>query len=261
MKKGPIIWSMLIGVFPCIYAQQIFRTKLQGMAVQNFSSTDPIDGFTVSGPDTDGYVYLVAHAGTQSGEILRTKWQGTAVQEFTIPQGEYITGFDAEADATHVYLIAVASDGSKGKIVRTKWQGTCVQAYSVPSGQIIRAITTSGADATGYVYLSLSPSGVEEPSQDWLEPPRFNLEVISATGVDNVRIAYSLAKTCQTSIRIYDATGRCIANLVEEKAQVGSHEVTWDRTDNKGKAASAGVYFVKMDAGEYQATRKIIVVR
>ncbi|MEA3312084.1 MAG: FlgD immunoglobulin-like domain containing protein [candidate division WOR-3 bacterium] len=261
MQKHLIIPLMLVGLLTNINAQEVFRTNLKGVAVQSFSSTDPIDGFTVSGPDAAGYVYLVAHAGSQSGQILRTKWQGTGVQEFSLPQGEYITGFEAESDLTYIYLIAVGSDGSRGDIVRIKWQGTAVQAYSVPAGQLIKTIFASGPDADGYVYLSVYSTGVEEPGEDWIEPPRFNLEEIAGLCSGNARIAYSLAKSCQVSICIYDATGRSIANLVDRKAEAGSHEVIWNGTDKNGRKVSAGIYFVKMDAGEFMATRKLIVVR
>lgn len=259
--KYPFILLMLCGLLTGVYSQQIFRTNLEGIAVQSFSSSQAIDDFTVSGPDANGYVYLIAHAGSQSGQILRTKWQGTGIQEFSLPQGEYITGFEAESDLTYIYLIAVGSDGSRREIVRTKWQGTAVQAYSVPAGQLIKTIFASGPDADGYLYLSVSSTGVEEPGEDWIEPPRFNLEEIAGLCSGNARIAYSLAKSCQVSICIYDATGRSVANLVDRKAEAGSHEVIWNGTDKNGKKVSAGIYFVKMDAGEFTATEKVIVVR
>jgi flagellar hook assembly protein FlgD len=257
---------LMIGLVSVAFPQQIFRTNLEGTAVQGFSSPEAVDGFTVSGPDGNGYVYLVAHAGGESGEIARTKWQGSGFQEFTLPAGSYVTGFKAVADTEYVYLIAVGSDGSSGEIIRTRWLGTAVQAYSVPPGEHIKTIGMSGPDAEGYVYLSVSTVGIEEdpkeePGQDWLEPAVFSLEAIASPCSDHARISYSVAEPCKVGIRVYDPSGRLITRLVAEEKPVGRYDFVWHLQDSNGRKISAGTYFVKMDAGKFKTTRKVTVLR
>lgn len=251
------------GLFTCIFSQQIFRTNLEGMAVQTLVSTENIDGFTVSGPDAEGYVYLVAHAGTDYGEVVRTRWEGSGFQEFTLPAGEYVSGFqtsgpDAEG---YVYLVALGSDGSSGAILRTKWLGSAVQEYSPPPGEEIRALN-AGNPGDGYVYLSVASVDIkEEPGQGWMEPAVFGLEEMASPCFEAARISYSIATSCKVSIRIYDSSGRLITRLVNEEKPAGRYDLVWDLQDNNGKKVSAGVYFVKMDAGEFKATTKTTVVR
>jgi len=58
------------------------------------------------------------------------------------------------------------------------------------------------------------------------------------------------------SISIYDMLGREIANLYNGSHMPGYHIITWDASDH-----ASGIYFVKMIAGEYVNTQKIMLVK
>lgn len=261
-----LITILMIGMVLPIFPQQIFKTKLQGMAVQRFGGSGLINGFSVSGPDAGGYVYLAAHSGINSGYILKTKWQGSAVQEFSLPEGSYVTGFEVSGpDGNgYVYLVAVGSSGERGEILKTKWQGTAVQAYSASSGEEIRAFNVLGPDASGYVYLiAATEIGIEEENpRGWIEPLSFAMgEITPNPCFGNTEISYSIAKLSKVSLRIYDCSGRLINKLVDEEKKPGRYDLAWPGTDSKGGRVSAGVYFVEMKADKFRAVRKIIMVR
>jgi len=59
-----------------------------------------------------------------------------------------------------------------------------------------------------------------------------------------------------TSLRIYDLTGRTVETLINEKMEPGNHNVFWDAT-----GFSSGVYFVKMTAWNYTKTQKVILLK
>lgn len=248
------------------FAQEIFKTKLQGIAVQGFSPSKPINRFTVSGPDAEGYIYLKAHSKTSSGDILRTKWQGTAFQEFSLPSGGYITGFEASQEGEYVYLTAVGNGGQRGQILKTKWQGTAIQGYSASPGYAIGGFRVS--EAGGWVELiadtvKVGP-GIEEKffNQNQEAPFVFALREITPNPCfGNSKISYSIAKLSKVNIQVYDCSGRFVKRLVDEEKKPGRYEVTWDRIDSKGRKLSAGIYFIKMDAGSFRAIRKVVVVR
>jgi flagellar hook assembly protein FlgD len=42
---------------------------------------------------------------------------------------------------------------------------------------------------------------------------------------------------------------------------VGSHSVTWNGRDANGAQAATGVYFVRLQAGSYEMTRKIVMLK
>ena len=70
-------------------------------------------------------------------------------------------------------------------------------------------------------------------------------------------IRYSLAAEARVTLRLFDLTGRSVATLVNSVQQPGRYSpqlVAADRT-----MFSAGVYFLKMRAGGYTATRKVVL--
>jgi hypothetical protein len=70
------------------------------------------------------------------------------------------------------------------------------------------------------------------------------------------QITYSMPKTTDVTIKIYDLLGREIATLVNEKKQAGDYKVTWN-----AEGLASGVYFYRMVAGEYIQTKQMILIR
>ncbi len=255
------------GIALSISAEEIFKTKWQGMDVQEFTSTDLINSFTVSGPDGSGYIYLKALSATGSGEIIRTRWQGTGVQDFS--PGAVITGFQTSGPdfEGYVYLTAVANNGSTGQILKSKWLGTAVQDYSAPTGQAINGFTVTGPDGAGYVTLAVTTapiSGIGEKQFDEASttPLVFALNPISPNPTfGSVHIAYSIPKPTNVSLIIYDCIGRVVKELVSGNQGPARYNLLWQATDDQGHKVGTGVYFVKLKAGDYKAVKKMILVR
>jgi hypothetical protein len=257
--------AVLSGLVISSPAQEIFKAKWVGMGVQEFSSTSPINRFSISGPDASGYVYLKAHSSTSEGDIIQTKWKGTAVQEFS--PGEVITGFETSGPDIdgYVCLIAVANDGSRGEILKTRWQGTAVQGYSAPSGEAISGFTVSGPDAAGYITLSAvtAPFGISEKFDQGKEPPlvfAFN-PITPNPAWGCAQISYSIAKSSEVNLQVYDCSGRLVKRLVDDIQEPGRYNLKWLGTDDKGRKVGAGIYFVKLDAGDFRAVKKIVVIK
>lgn len=74
-------------------------------------------------------------------------------------------------------------------------------------------------------------------------------------------INFEVASAATVSVRIYNALGQLVRVLKNEHLAPGRYAVTWDATNQTGRRVSGGVYFCKMDAGRYSATRKMLVVR
>ena len=63
------------------------------------------------------------------------------------------------------------------------------------------------------------------------------------------------------TLRIYDLLGRVVATLVDEYKPAGSYEVEFNSHSDEGQNLSSGVYFYQLKAGEFQQTRKMILLR
>ena len=69
-------------------------------------------------------------------------------------------------------------------------------------------------------------------------------------------IEYALPNDSFVSLSVYDINGRLVDQLVNTYKVLGHHKISW----NAGKYAT-GLYFIKLIAGEYQNTQKVILVK
>ncbi len=60
---------------------------------------------------------------------------------------------------------------------------------------------------------------------------------------------------------VLDAAGRVVRTLFNGAKPAGSHTVRWDGRDDRGGAASSGVYFCVLDVGGERRTRKMVLLK
>ena len=77
----------------------------------------------------------------------------------------------------------------------------------------------------------------------------------------NTKLKYDLPKDSFVDITIYDLLGNVVNHLVKKNQSSGSKSVQWNATNNKGEPVSAGVYFYKIQAGEFSQTKKMILLK
>ncbi len=63
------------------------------------------------------------------------------------------------------------------------------------------------------------------------------------------------------SLEVYDATGRHVANLVNEYVASGLHTFVWHAHDVQGERLAPGTYFYRIRLGSYHLAGKIILAR
>jgi hypothetical protein len=107
----------------------------------------------------------------------------------------------------------------------------------------------------GY-YYSLSTTAVATEAAITL-PQAFVLEQNYPNPFNPATtISYGLPKPAEVEVAIYDVSGKLLAVLVRATQNAGAHKIIWNAA-----GAAAGMYFVKMRVGEFQATRKILLLR
>lgn len=70
------------------------------------------------------------------------------------------------------------------------------------------------------------------------------------------RIEYTLPSRSNVQIRVYDLLGREVAVLVNGEREAGTHAVQFD-----ARKLSSGIYFYRMNAGQFVQTRSMMVVK
>ncbi|MFQ6674885.1 MAG: T9SS type A sorting domain-containing protein, partial [Fidelibacterota bacterium] len=134
----------------------------------------------------------------------------------------------------------------------------------IPSGEVwLRFRMTSDEDTTmaGWyvddIYLTVDTSfvaTVEEPSS---LPGAFSLDQ-NYPNPFNARttIPFSIPFTATVRVTIFDLLGREVETLLDRRLHAGHHAVEWDAS-----RVSSGVYLLRMTAGDYVGTRKIVVLK
>ncbi|MGI6198854.1 MAG: FlgD immunoglobulin-like domain containing protein, partial [Candidatus Cloacimonadaceae bacterium] len=74
-------------------------------------------------------------------------------------------------------------------------------------------------------------------------------------------IAYSLKETAKVKIEIYNLKGQLVKTLVNDTLPKGEHRTTWNGQDQHGNSVSSGIYFYKMQVGDYTSTMKMMLMK
>ncbi len=74
-------------------------------------------------------------------------------------------------------------------------------------------------------------------------------------------IQYSILYSGDVRLSIFNIIGKEIITLIEGNQPAGGYEVVWDGKDRDGHLAESGIYFVKIQTGEIQRTKKITLVK
>lgn len=69
-------------------------------------------------------------------------------------------------------------------------------------------------------------------------------------------ISFTLEKTSQTVIEVFNITGAKVAKLLDKKLDGGRHSITWDASD-----IASGVYFYQIKTEEYSETRRATLIK
>jgi hypothetical protein len=104
------------------------------------------------------------------------------------------------------------------------------------------------------------PSGVSQGGS--VVPAAFALHAARPNPVrEQTVVRYDLAAPAQVRIDVYDARGELIRGLVAACREPGRYQVTWNRRDAREQRVAPGVYFCRMQAGEFQSTLKLLLVK
>ncbi|MBI4427716.1 MAG: T9SS type A sorting domain-containing protein, partial [Ignavibacteriales bacterium] len=72
----------------------------------------------------------------------------------------------------------------------------------------------------------------------------------------STEIQFSLPQRNHVTLTVFDLLGREVATLVSEELSAGSYSARWDAT-----GFPSGVYFCRLQAGDFVETKKLVLVR
>ncbi len=144
-------------------------------------------------------------------------------------------------------------------------------AASVPAGQYSASI---GGTLSGYDLFCCMNGDIVEcgpfkngNNTTWelvqVERPEVGLPTVTSLAQNypnpfnaTTNISFDLTVAGNVSLNVYDITGRLVVTLVDGQMDAGQHVVVWDASN-----VSSGVYFYKLTAGDYTATKKMNLLK
>jgi photosystem II stability/assembly factor-like uncharacterized protein len=161
----------------------------------------------------------------------------------------------------------IAADS--GKLIATKTAGSDWKVQYTFSQKRIRSVSFSDINigwicgSGGIIYYTKTGSNITFIKTNANEiPDKFSLSQNYPNPFNPVtKIKFNIKKEyrsqeSEVKLNIYDILGRKIEDLVNEKLQPGSYEVTFD-----GSNLASGIYFYKLTSGEFSDTKRMILLK
>lgn len=77
----------------------------------------------------------------------------------------------------------------------------------------------------------------------------------------STRIAFEIPQAENVTLKIFNISGELIRTLTEEHLSAGRHEKVWDGKDNAGNEVSSGIYLYRLNAGFYDRSARMILMK
>lgn len=74
-------------------------------------------------------------------------------------------------------------------------------------------------------------------------------------------ISYQIPRATGVSLKVFNVFGQEVQTLVNERQWAGSYSVSWDGSNEDGQAMASGIYFCRLQAGEFAETVKMVLLR
>jgi hypothetical protein len=74
-------------------------------------------------------------------------------------------------------------------------------------------------------------------------------------------IRYDIGRAGKASLKVFNVHGSVVRILVDAWREPGVYSEVWDGLDDAGKQLPSGAYFYRLEAGDFVATRKMVLLR
>ncbi|SVD63787.1 uncharacterized protein METZ01_LOCUS416641, partial [marine metagenome] len=113
---------------------------------------------------------------------------------------------------------------------------------------MLEAETTS--DTFGPITIKVSPPDDFTLDQNFPNP--FN---------PSTTIRYEIPKQTKVILKVYNLLGQEVKTLVNATQQAGFHTIIWTGLNGAGNAVSSGLYFYRLETGEFSRAKKMLLLK
>ncbi len=185
----------------------------------------------------------------------------------SIYQGQLTTITDVAMDPIDNKLVAIQFGEFNGGFLQTT--GALFKIYNSNVDTLIYGLDFPAGmvfNSAGELFIStledgeiLKITGIPLDVENELKPLPDNFTL--AQNYPNpfnpaTTIKYSIAKQSNVTLKVYDVLGNEIATLVDEEKSTGVYEINFNASN-----LASGIYFYKIQAGNFVETKKMILLR
>jgi photosystem II stability/assembly factor-like uncharacterized protein len=108
---------------------------------------------------------------------------------------------------------------------------------------------------SGMIEISSQPVGIE-PEKEYV-PKKYSLSQNYPNPFNpSTTIEFSLPQTSHVTLRVYNMVGEEVAALVNEELNVGTYTTQWNAS-----SVASGIYFYRLQAGDFLDTKKLLLLK
>lgn len=263
---GPSPFSWNITAIPN-GAQYRVKVVVSDNASPALSSSDASNSnFAVarSGGDTRGPVVLAGSVAVDPNPVVKASPAVVTATVSDVNQG------NSNIQAAEYSFGGAPAPAGSGTAMSGTFTSSQVNVSLAIDTSVLPAGTTTlwvrGRDAAGNwgnaSGLLVQVNSVGADVQDGAMPKTFALYANSPNPFrPSTFIRFDLPTSTAVTLSVYDLSGRRVRSLVEGAADAGAHAIEWDGMDDAGRAVGSGVYFYRLEAGTFRATRKMTLLK
>jgi hypothetical protein len=156
-------------------------------------------------------------------------------------------------------LTTTLGAGIADTLTFTNWTASPAGVYAVKVTTELAGDTDTTNDLIEDSVIVRPSSGIEERGN---LPAAFSLDRVlpNPTG-GRTSIRFAVPRTSQVSLSIYSSTGTLVNTLCNSSLLPAHYSLLWDGSDLRGRKVGTGVYLVRLEAGAFTSTRKLVVQR
>jgi hypothetical protein len=169
------------------------------------------------------------------------------IVSYKIPQWGFISDDSATVSQVVTYCYALITDDDPENDETAKNIAEMINEGHVVPGGLIDLTTPDIA------YKQHSKESV--PTKFFVYqnyPNPFNPET---------EIGYTLPQASEVNLAIYNLLGQRISTVVDEYQTAGHKVVRWNGTDEEGNNVASGVYFYRIQAGDFVKSKKMVLMK
>ena len=111
-----------------------------------------------------------------------------------------------------------------------------------------------------YIFVNNVVLGINDHANDI--PIQYSLDQNYPNPFNPItKINFTIAKKSFVNITVFDIAGNKIKGLINSYYNPGNKSVQWNATNEQGEPVSAGVYFYRIQAGNFVDTKKMVLLK